>query len=247
MAELNPSASCWLLTRCFLIYQQTSANQNTVHSVNLISGFIWKFSQEWLFWMRYASGSPLRKKPQSPTVLDEKHCIAVQGIFAGTIIKAGGACVKVILFFILFIGQLSMQFYKCRWFSAVHTLAICEFTRVQPSKKIVNSQIASVCKALNQLMHFRTRLVCSEIIKKTSENLHDILLLDFQRFMYWKSGKLTRKILRQQTNRYFGILNSSVPSQNIKTRTPCRHLFENLLPSMPTEITFEISFNLARS
>ena len=28
-------------------------------------------------------------------VLDEKHCIAVQGIFAGTIIKAGGACVKV--------------------------------------------------------------------------------------------------------------------------------------------------------
>ena len=28
-------------------------------------------------------------------LLDEKHCIAVQGIFAGTIIKAGGACVKV--------------------------------------------------------------------------------------------------------------------------------------------------------
>ena len=28
-------------------------------------------------------------------VLDEKHCIAVQGIFAGTIIKASGACVKV--------------------------------------------------------------------------------------------------------------------------------------------------------
>ena len=31
IAELNPSASCWPLTRCFLIYQQTSADQNTVH------------------------------------------------------------------------------------------------------------------------------------------------------------------------------------------------------------------------
>ena len=42
IAELNPSASCWPLTRCFLIYQQTSADQNTVH---LKSGFIWKFSR----------------------------------------------------------------------------------------------------------------------------------------------------------------------------------------------------------
>ena len=30
-AELNPSASCPPLTRCILIYQQTGANQNTVH------------------------------------------------------------------------------------------------------------------------------------------------------------------------------------------------------------------------
>ena len=37
IAELNPSASCWLLTRCILIYQQTGANQNTVH---LKTGFI---------------------------------------------------------------------------------------------------------------------------------------------------------------------------------------------------------------
>ena len=28
-------------------------------------------------------------------VLDEKHCISVQGIFAGTITKAGSTCVKV--------------------------------------------------------------------------------------------------------------------------------------------------------
>ena len=29
IAELNLSASCWLLTRCLLIYHQTGANQNT--------------------------------------------------------------------------------------------------------------------------------------------------------------------------------------------------------------------------
>ena len=60
-----PSASCWPLTRCLLIYQQTSANQNTVH---LKTGFIWKFSREWLLWTGYASGGSLRKKPKSPTV-----------------------------------------------------------------------------------------------------------------------------------------------------------------------------------
>ena len=37
IAELNPSASCLPLTRCLLIYQQTGANQNTVH---LKTGFI---------------------------------------------------------------------------------------------------------------------------------------------------------------------------------------------------------------
>ena len=39
------------LTRCLLIYQQTSASQNTVH---LKTGFIWKFSREWLNWAGYA-------------------------------------------------------------------------------------------------------------------------------------------------------------------------------------------------
>ena len=57
-----------------------------------------------------------------------------------------------------------------------------------------------------------------------------------------------RKILRQKKNWNFSILNSSAPSQNNKTsRTSCRRLFENFLPSTPTEITFEISLNLARS
>ena len=59
IAELNPSASCWPLTRCLLIYQQTGANQNTVH---LKTGFIWKFNREWLLWTGYACGW-LRKKP----------------------------------------------------------------------------------------------------------------------------------------------------------------------------------------
>ena len=50
---------------------------------------------------------------------------------------------------------------------------------------LVNSQIASLRTGPNQLMHLRTRLVCSEIIKKkTSENVRDIFLQDFQRFMY---------------------------------------------------------------
>ena len=37
IAGLNPSASCRPRTRCLLIYQQTSANQNTAH---LKTGFI---------------------------------------------------------------------------------------------------------------------------------------------------------------------------------------------------------------
>ena len=61
-------------------------------------------------------------------------------------------------------------------------------------------------------------------------------------------GKLPGKILRQRKNRNFSILNSSAPSQNSKTnRTSCRRLFENFSPSTPTEITFEITLNLARS
>ena len=59
--------------------------------------------------------------------------------------------------------------------------------------------------------------------------------------------KLPRKILRQQKNRNFSISNSSTPSQNKTSRTSCRRLFENFLPSTPTGITFEISLNLTRS
>ena len=61
--------SCWPRTMCrmcLLIYQQTSANQNTAS--HLKTGFIWKFSREWLLWTGYASGGSLRKKPPSPTV-----------------------------------------------------------------------------------------------------------------------------------------------------------------------------------
>ena len=53
--------NCWPRTMCRLIYQQTSANQNTLH---LTSGFIWKFSREWLLWTGCATGGSLRKKPQ---------------------------------------------------------------------------------------------------------------------------------------------------------------------------------------
>ena len=61
-------------------------------------------------------------------------------------------------------------------------------------------------------------------------------------------GKLPRKISRQRKNRDFSILNSRTSSQNNKTsRTSCRRLFGNVLPSTPTEVTFEISLNLARS
>ena len=57
---------CRLLTaNKVLFYQQTSANQNTVH---LKTGFIWKFNRQWLLWTGYASGGSLRKKPPPPTV-----------------------------------------------------------------------------------------------------------------------------------------------------------------------------------
>ena len=57
---------CRLLTANKVpFYQQTSANQNTVH---LKTGFIWKFSRQWLLWTGYASGGSLRKKPPPPTV-----------------------------------------------------------------------------------------------------------------------------------------------------------------------------------
>ena len=149
IAELNPSASCWPLTRCLLIYQQTSANQNTVH---LKTGFIWKFSREWLFSTGYASGGSLRKK-------------------------------------------------------------------------IANCETRKTGVLARWLFAFVFKDLCTE-----------------------NRGKLPRKISRQRKNRDFSILNSRAPSQNNKTsRTSCRRLFENFLPSTPTEVTFEISVNLARS
>ena len=54
--------------------------------------------------------------------------------------------------------------------------------------------------------------------------------------------------IKTTENRDFSILNSRAPSQNNKTSTTSRRrLFENFLPSTPTEITFEMSLNLAIS
>ena len=155
------------------------------------------------------------------------------------------------MFFVLLIGQLSMQFYKCRFvfpkWQIIFYLDLRKkyiFLDVCFSSKLANCKCTHGTKSVNAL---ESPFGLFWDNKKTSENVPDIFLQDFQRFMYWKSGKITRKILRQQTNRYFSILNSSAPSQNIKTRTSRRRLFENFLPSTPREITFEISFNLARN
>ena len=59
--------------------------------------------------------------------------------------------------------------------------------------------------------------------------------------MYWKSGEIAEENLKKTKNRDFSILNSRAPSQNKTSRTSCRRLFENFLPSTPTEVTFEIS------
>ena len=48
----------------------------------------------------------------------------------------------------------------------------------------VNLQIASVCMGVNQNVHLRTLLVCSEIIYISFEKVCDIFLEDFLRFMY---------------------------------------------------------------
>ncbi|MCO0615489.1 hypothetical protein M8756_19680, partial [Lutimaribacter sp. EGI FJ00015] len=88
---------------------------------------------------------------------------------------------------------------------------------------------------------------CKKYTRKTGVLARWLFAFVFKDLCTENRGKLPRKILRQQKNRNFSILNSSAPSQNNKTRTSCRRLFENFLPSTPTEITFEISLNLARS
>ena len=71
----SPSASCWPLTRCLLIYRQTSANQNTVRSLNGV---------------RKRRLTAKETSIANCELLDEKYRIAVQRIFVGIIIKAGG-------------------------------------------------------------------------------------------------------------------------------------------------------------
>ena len=84
--------------------------------------------------------------------------------------------------------------------------------------------------------------------RKLVSSLVGCLLLFLKYLCTENRGKLPRKISRQRKNRDFSILNSRAPSQNNNTsRTSCRRLFENFLPSTPTEVIFEISLNLARS
>ena len=70
----SPSAT-WPLTRCLLIYQQTSANQNTVRSLNGV---------------RKRRLTAKETSIANCEVWDEKYRIAVQRILVGIIIKAGG-------------------------------------------------------------------------------------------------------------------------------------------------------------
>ena len=69
---------------------------------------------------------------------------------------------------------------------------------------LVNSQIASVRMGLNQLnkMHLRTRVVCSETLKKPLKTFAIYFSKIFKDLCTENRGKSPRKILRQQTNRY---------------------------------------------
>ena len=101
----------------------------------------------------------------------------------------------VILFFVLFIGQVSMQLVADNIyldFLKIYFLDVCFFS------KFANI-IASVRTGqLNQLheIHLRTRLVCSEIIYTSFEKVRDIFFQDVQRFMYWKSGKIEEENIK---------------------------------------------------
>ena len=83
---------------------------------------------------------------------------------------------------------------------------------------------------------------CKKCTRETGVLARWLFTFVFKDLCTENRGKLPRKILRQRKNRNFSILNSSAPSQNNKTsRTSCRRLFENFLPSTPTEKAFEIS------
>ena len=71
---------------CLLMYQQTSANQNTVH-LHLI------FSERgWRKWRLAAKETSIAN---CEVFKDEIRIAAFQGIFVGIIIKASGAKLKV--------------------------------------------------------------------------------------------------------------------------------------------------------
>ena len=131
------------------------------------------------------------------------------------------------------------------------------FALFTESECIVYRQLCSIrrkilhrCSRNFQCSHtgFLPSLFVKNKPRKLVSSLVGCFLLFLKIYVLKIGGKLPRKILRQRKNRDFSILNSRAPSQNNKTsRTWCRRLFENFLPSTPTEITFEISLNLASS
>ena len=117
------------------------------------------------------------------------------------------------------------------------------------------TSIAS-CEVLDEKCHITVQgifsvnrlVVCLRFFLKNKpgklvSSLVGCLLLFLKIYVFIRRN-LPSKILRQRKNRNFSKLNLSVPSQNNKTsRTSCCCLFENFLPSTPTEITCEISLN----
>ena len=84
----------------------------------------------------------------------------------------------VILFFVLFIGQLSMQLVADNIYLDLYFF--------YPFVSLVNSQVLLIyCGCTHRtksaaLIHFRTRWVCSEIIYISFEKVRDIFLQNFE-------------------------------------------------------------------
>ena len=90
--------------------------------------------------------------------------------------------VFVILFFVLLIGQLSTQFYKCRFvFPKWQEIFTWIYKNIYFYRRLFSSKFAN-CKCTlgtKSVMHLRTLLACSEIIYISFEKVRDIFLQDF--------------------------------------------------------------------
>ena len=127
-------------------------------------------------------------------------------------------------------------------YKKIYFLDVCFSSKFANCKCIHGTKSAKL-NALEKFVWFVLRYFIYQALKKFAIFFSKI----FKDLCTENRAKLPWKIQRQHKNRNFSILNSSTPSQNIKTRTSCRRPFENVSPSTPTEITFEISFNLVRS